>query len=52
MTKAKGYGFIACEAFQEDVFLLKSELPQGIYTFQKGFWLEAMALRVAIASSR
>eukprot|EP00438_Fugacium_kawagutii_P030604 Skav228341 [mRNA] locus=scaffold1898:136267:139808:- [translate_table: standard] len=25
----KGYGFISCEAFEQDVFVLKSELPQG-----------------------
>ena len=31
-AEVKGYGFIACEAFPEqDVFLLKSELPQGRY---------------------
>ena len=29
-AKVKGYGFISCEAFPEqDVFVLKSELPQG-----------------------
>ena len=28
--QVKGYGFIACEAFpDQDVFVLKSELPQG-----------------------
>ena len=29
-AQVKGYGFISCEAFPEqDVFVLKSELPQG-----------------------
>jgi len=28
--EVKGYGFISCEAFpDQDVFALKSELPQG-----------------------
>lgn len=28
--QVKGYGFISCEAFpDQDVFVLKSELPQG-----------------------
>jgi cold shock CspA family protein len=28
--EVKGYGFISCEAFpDQDVFVLKSELPQG-----------------------
>ena len=39
----KGYGFIACEAFpDQDVFVLKSELPQGRWPGLPRFGVEGL----------
>lgn len=41
--QVKGYGFIACEAFpDQDVFVLKSELPQGRWPGLPRFGVEGL----------